>query len=211
MFRALLTSGFHAGDMELGLPKEGLDMRVFRILHLEGFPCANLHTLSLSLSLNSWDYDPREQYVHCKYRRRDICGFATLMERLANLEHLHLRLMPIDCYPILAVDGEPEADKSKLRAGVFDSIAAKSYIDGSPIPPLTSLEGSLLPKLKSIHLSFQQISLELLLKFCIQRKSALSKATIDGIVDMNPMLHHRNVEGRIRDALCSGPGEIRST
>jgi hypothetical protein len=149
-------------------------MSVFSICICE-FPCANLQRLELSLSIPENDYDDTLAYVNCPIRREDIFGFATLMARAKNLEHLLLRLASI-LHPGHTWIGGIEPDTSQLRMDVFHSIATKSYMDGTPIALET--DGMLLPKLKSIDLQYQQIRLSQLLKFCSERKHTLERVRL---------------------------------
>lgn len=207
LFRGLLFSGFETEEIGLGLLREGLNMAVFRHDPVSAFPCANLRTLSLCLSLSHREYNPWPEYVSCENRRRDIRGFAMLMERAVNLEHLVLCHPPIEFIGTAFRGVGGDADTSRLRADVFHSMATKSYLDGSPIPYLVDSKSILLPKLKSLQLAFHQISFELFLRFCTERKTTLNNIGMFSIVDMNPTQRHEDVETRIRGALSTGSGD----
>ena len=200
LFLGFLESGHETEELQIGLRECELEMSVFSS-SIREFPCANLRSLELSLSIPENDYDDTLAYVNCPIRRENIFGFATLMARAKTLEHLLLHLAPVYHLGHAWVGGfgGMEPDTSELRMDVFHSLATKSYVDGTPIALET--DGILLLKLKSIDLHFHQIRLSQLLEFCSERKHTLEKIRLSNMIDASESLEHEDVASKIPAAI----------
>lgn len=201
LFTAVEKSGFATEELQVGQRGCEVPMNVFE---MSDFPCANLRSLELRISIPHDHYDQNEAhgFTDDPFRRPDMKGFAIMMALSRNLEHLLLHLSPVfNLGAWGAWNDEGNSDTSKLRADVFHSIATGNYLDGTPIPLKT--DGMILPKLKSIDLKYHQISLDQMLKFCSDRRDTLENVKLDNIVEMTADSKHHDVADQLKLAIAT--------
>lgn len=185
VWNAIAKSRFAAAGLDIGtgLTLNPLDISWFSVT-APSISTSNLRSLSVSIARTfCTPTAERDWPSYCCERKRHILNFLSFLWRAPQISEFELHT---------SYGSGPShgswlfMQQCCLEEELFYAITTRLYSDGSRIC-LTDVD-ELLPRLKSLKLSGQEINIDTIIQFCALRSDTLRKVTLENI-----SYHHQEI------------------